>query len=137
VKVWLPLGNGNEFEDGRSNQPEYVQTKIPFIKIAEVVWPVFQSKEGREQIRKEILIRWPVERVYTLAEAIEDLFVRAERFEEIIALFSSKPGSNYGPVLPKISHQNLSSNAAVSALCRHVSALVHGQKADNMGYSMA
>lgn len=68
-----------------------------------------------------------------LAEAIEDLFVRAERFEEIIALFSSKPGSNYGPVLPKISHQNLSSNAAVSALCRQVSALVHGQKGGQYG----
>ena len=90
LRVWLPLGNGNDFEDEKSDQPQYVRSNCPYIKIAGSVWPVFQSIERREDIRREILKRWPLERAYTIKEAIEDLFIQQERFEEILALFKAK-----------------------------------------------
>ena len=90
LKVWLPVGNGKEFEDEKSDQPQYVQINCPFIQIADAVWPAFQSVEGREQIRREILTRWPLEYAYTIKEAVEDLFIQQERFEDMIALFKAK-----------------------------------------------
>jgi MoxR-like ATPase len=90
LQVWVPLGNGKDFEDEKSDQPQYVRSNFPYIKIESAVWPAFQSSEGREQIRRAILNRWPIDPSYTIEEAIKDLFIEKQRFEEIITLFKTR-----------------------------------------------
>src|SRR5262249_19049412 len=67
-----------------------VRSKFPYVKIDSRVWTAFQSGDGREQIRREILKRWPLESPYTIQEAIEDLFIQQERFEEILTIFKAR-----------------------------------------------
>jgi 5-methylcytosine-specific restriction protein B len=65
LRVWIPQVVGTvQLEHSKADQPAYVRSTAPSVRIADQAWPIFASSEGREAIRRELEARWPSGRRY-------------------------------------------------------------------------
>ena len=104
LQVWLPNISGNlGIDDSKIDQPHYVKSTLPSIKIDDSVWPCFVSNEDREKIRSEILKRWPtpikrIRATYSLSECSNETGFPLEILERWVrAIERKKQAILYGP----------------------------------------
>lgn len=65
IRVWVPqVTDTTELEDSRADQPAYVRSHVPSVRVADRAWPAFASGKGREAMRRELEARWPLGRRY-------------------------------------------------------------------------